>query len=747
MGRDDLDDAPATAVSPASLTPDDLPPAQTAQPWRTGPVEAATTVVVVCVFLGVAWRSAAFRGLLERVDRHLVAGLYIVLALLVVGTRLWSLRPRGGARFAPLARFAGPSALAGSMLTMTVPVFAAWHRGKAFSMIGGVVPWGDAHLYVGGAERLLFFDDLDGFNSRRPFNAVYLAVRLAASRLDLRIAVLLGVLMLGVAAFVAARAVARDLGGLAGAALFVGAFGFIHYYLPTTLSETFGVTLGMLAFAAVWNAVRYGSRRLAVASVLLIAIALGARAGVFMLSVLMALWLARRLRTAGWLDLRVLGASAVAIVLGVGLTFATVSALGGDRGSTFGNAGFLLYGMAKGEAAWDAVNVAWVRVYTDHPEIIAMSDGQRNRYVNSLAREEIVANPARFVRATGTSYRNYLTTAKQVILAPWSVGRHRLLMLGAALAVAAAVALRMRRGRAQQLPPDLALFACSILAIPALMSITPGLVPPLWLAPALVAVAWLSFVVIGSRVLPVAFPIPLTLVAFAAVVISLPFIGTDAVRVFADGIGFMTVPLVLAVVILGGARQRRPVSELTPVGRAVAPLRRERDLVPAPGAARVLVGALPVLVAGTLLATMAFGVPVAKAVVNLPDLPPRQCADGRAAQPLVGGVAVRIVSDPTGSNRTVDELGLAAFARQAPTFAPAPFNHLARITGPATLIGGLTPDAVDRFAIVDDQVDAPRTSVLYLCGGVERDPVTDAIFSVLTNPADVFRGVPLDAGR
>jgi hypothetical protein len=713
------------------------------RPLRARLVEVASTVVAVTVFLVIAWRSVAFRGLLERVDRHLVAGLYIVLALLVVGSWLWSLRSGGAARLAPLAplaaRVAAPSALVASVLTMTVPVFAAWHRGKAFSMIGGVVPWGDAHLYVGGAERLLFFDDLDGYNSRRPLNAVYLAVRLAVSRLDLRIAVLLGVLMLGVAVFVAARAVARDLGALGGAALFVGAFGFIHYYLPTTLSETFGVTLGLLAFAAVWNAVRFGSRPLAVASVLLIAIALGARAGVFMLSVLMAIWLARRLRTTGWLDLRVLGASVMAIVVGVGLTFVTVTALGGDRSSTFGNAGFLLYGMAKGDAAWDAVNVAWVRVYADHPEIIAMSDGQRNRYVNSLAREAIEANPARFLRATGTSYRNYLTMAKQVILAPWSVGRHRLLMLGSALAVAVSVAMRVRRGRAGQLPSDLALFACSVLAIPALMSITPGLVPPRWLAPALVAVAWAAFVVIGSRVLPVAFPIPLTVVAFAAVVVSLPFIGTDAVRVLADGIGFITVPLVLAVVVLRSAGPRRTVSVEPSVAEldTGAPSRRERALV----------GALPVMIYVTLLAIMTLGIPVSKAVVNPPDLPPRQCADGRAAQPLIGGVAVRIVPDPTGSDRAVDELGLAAFARQAPTFAPAPYNHLARITGPATLIGGLTSDAVDRFAIVDDLIDAPRMSALYLCGDTERDPVTAAVFSILANPADVFRGVPLQPGR
>lgn len=707
---------------------------------RTALTQLAAATVAIVAFVVSAWRSEALRGLLDRLDRHMVAGAYVALAALVCGSLITSIRPVAWSAGARLRRAVAPvvvpAGLAVSTWVFATPVFAAWHRGRAFSMIGGAVPWGDAHLYAGGAERLLFFGHLDAYNSRRPFNAVYLAVRLAVGGLDLRVAVLIGVLLLGLVTFVAARTVARDLGAMAGCALFVGVFGFIHYYLPTTLSETFGATLGMLAFAAVWNAARRRNVWLALGGVFLIAIALGARAGVFTLSVMMGLWFARHLRARGLLDVRVLAASALAVVAGVGLTFVTVAALGGDTGNTFGNGGFLLYGMAKGHPAWDTVDVSWVRVFTDHPEIIAMSDGQRNRFVNSLAKHEILAHKARFLGATVKGTQNYLTIAKRVILAPWSVRQHRALMLLAAVAIVAALALRVRFRRGQRAGWDLALFAAAIVSVPALASITPGLVPPRWLGPAVAALAFLGFIVIGTRSLPLTFPGELTVVAFLAVMLSLPFIGTDSVRVFADAIGFMALPLILAVVLVGQ------------VGPVVRPDRIEgaQQLVPLtsgswekPSAS----GSLPLVLGGALIASMAVGIPVAMAAVHLPAAPPRQCPDGRAAQPLIGGVGVRIVAGRGGGSGGVDELGLDAFARQASSFAPVPYNHLARIAGPATLIGGLTMGGVDRFAILDGLVSAPRSSVRYLCGQIEEDPLTTAVFSILSNPADVFRGVPL----
>jgi hypothetical protein len=694
-------------------------------------------VLPVAVFLLVGWQSAGFRSLLERIDRIIVPGLYVTLGVLVALS--WApvgRRRLGASRLGRiLGVAAGPTGLAASGIAFSIPVLAGWHRGHAYSMISGAVPWGDAHLFAGGAQRLLFLDQLDTYNSRRPFTGMFLALRLAVTGLDLRLAMLIGALVLGAAVFLAARAVARDLGPLAGLALFVGVYGFARYYVPATVSETLGVTFAAIALAGLWTAVRNESPWLAVGGVVLLTLALDVRAGVFLLPVLMSVWLARRFRAAGrLLNLRVLGASILAIVVTMALNLAVVAGLGGDTGNSFGNGGMLLYGMAKGHAAWDPTDVSWFQVYQDHPEILAMTDGERNRLVNSLAREEIVANPGRFLGATIGSYENYLGHSKQLILGPWPVHRHRPLMVAAALAIAGAVAVRVRRGRGEagrgrRILADLALFGGMVVAIPPLVvSQLPLLLSPVWLPTALVVVAFVGLVVVGTRSLPVDFPVPLTLVALLAAVLSLPFIGTDSIRLFADGIVILSLPLALAVAVLTRPR----VSPTTAVVAAAGPRHR------------ALTGALPLLVAGGLVGTLIVGTPVARAAVGVPELRARTCPDGRPAEPLIGGVAVKVVADPVGPDRTVDQLGLAAFTRELVNFFPVPYGHLSQITGPATVLGGITPDGTDRFAILDGDVGAPGTSVLYLCGQVVHEPITDYFFSFAPNPVDVFRGWALE---
>ena len=132
---------------------------------------------------------------------------------------------------------------------------------------------------------------------------------------------------------------------------------------------------------------------------------------------------------------------------------------------------------------------------------------------------------------------------------------------------------------------------------------------------------------------------------------------------------------------------------------------------------------------------------VAMAAVGRPATPPRLCPDGRPAEPLIGGVAVRVV--PDGTRRAVDQVGNTAFTAQLPYFLPVPGKHFTAIDPPWTLIHGLTVAGTDRFAVVDESVTAPQGSALYLCGDVAHDPDTDASFAIYPDPVDVFRGHPL----
>ena len=61
----------------------------------------------------------------------------------------------------------------------------------------------------------------------------------------------------------------------------------------------------------------------------------------------------------------------------------------------------------------------------------------------------------------------------------------------------------------------------------------------------------------------------------------------------------------------------------------------------------------PVLVGGTIAAVAVIGAPIAAAAISKPATPARTCPDGRRAEPLIGGAAVRLVGP--GAKNELDE--------------------------------------------------------------------------------------------
>jgi hypothetical protein len=369
-------------------------------------------------------------------------------------------------------------------------------------------------------------------------------------------------------------------------------------------------------------------------------------------------------------------------------------------------------------------------VLNEYPETWKMSDPDRNQFVNAKARAEVLAHPGTFLGAAVQSEFNYLRMAKQEILLDVPVGRHRALMAAVALAVAVAFAFRARRDT-WWLLVDLGLFVSMIVVMPIVISFVPSNTPPRWVAPALMVTAFIAFIGLGTRRLADGPHLALALVGVGATAACLPMLGVDTVRVFAATAPFAALPIALAAATLTRAPTRAGTAAA--VAEPVAPAGwKERPS----GEMRV-----PLVVGAALLAVVFVGPPVAMAAVGRPATPERLCADGRPAEPLIGGVAVQIV--PDGRQGAEDEVGNADFTAQLPLFQPIPGKHFTGVNPPWTLIHGLTRTGTDRFAVVDEAVSAPRTSALYLCGDVAHDPDTDASFAIYPDPVDVFRGHPL----
>lgn len=192
----------------------------------------------------------------------------------------------------------------------------------------GQLPWSDARGYFEGAHRWLDTGGLDDWNSRRPVNPAFLAVRLAVTGGNLHGALILQVLLLGVAVYLCARAIGSEMGVWAGLAAYALVWCWSRPYFVTTMTEALGVSLGALSFALLFKGMRRDSIPFLMLGLFGMAFAQASRMGaLFMLPVLLA-WVVWHYRDRGIGVLKYIGASLLVLALGFSINFILVHAYG-----------------------------------------------------------------------------------------------------------------------------------------------------------------------------------------------------------------------------------------------------------------------------------------------------------------------------------------------------------------------------------------------------------------------------------
>jgi hypothetical protein len=706
-------------------------------------IRVGLPVVAVGAFIALAWTAEWFREALGWLAPHLSILLWgAVAALLGVSLIRRARRSSADEWVRPVRFLAAPAALAGSIIAYLVQLFASWNTGGAsWFTIGGVVPLSDANGYFGGAERLLFDGHLDAFNSRRPLHAAFLASELAFTNLDLRKALVIQAVLLGVASYLAARTVARDLGPIAGLALFAGIFGFARVGIHTVSTETLGVTLGALAFAALWSAVRRQDGWLVAGGLFMLTFAFNFRPGPILLLLTLPVALAWLLRGSRWINWRVLGLSAAAVVVALSANYMSIFTFHGEADDLNANANYTIYGMAKGLPGWSSEPVSWYQIFVDHPEIVGMSETERNRVASERAREELKAHPGAFTRSYIEGAGNYFRVSGDYIMEPVPTGVLRLLVYASALVLAAVVLIARLRASWRRVLLDVVLFGGVVFALPTFVGAWPyddhapwgwgtvgaGSYFPWWFGAAAAALAYVAFIVVGTERLRVDRQLWLVAVALATVVVMMPILGNDTVRFFAAAVPFLAFSVALAVAVI----DRIPVRRMDAI---VRPSQKEDSR----GSRWA-----PVVVGGAVAVVAVIGAPIAAAAIDKPATPTRICPDGRRAEPLIGGAAVRLVE--AGAQSDLDELEARhvkgsrtiEWLQEKGEFGPIHSN--------TTIIGGLTQRGQDRIAFVDGAVSAPRSSALYLCGTTVSNNRTNALLKEWPLPLDVFAGTPINA--
>ncbi len=278
--------------------------------------------------------------------------------------------------------------LLGSIALFSVPLLNAWllyplgveSPATSYSALSGIFPWSDATGYYSGANKLLHNGFLDNWNMRRPLNSILFSVRLWLADHNFLAAALIQAIGCAIGSFALSFSVGMRLGKAAGIITLCVLFLFADTYLPTTLSESLGLTLGCLSFIFLWDYASSQKSTSLLFGILMLMVALNARAGAFFVLPLLALWSflnPAHKKKYNWKALLV-----VLIGAGLGINFnvAITHLYTNGNGATHGNFGLVLFGLVSG-------GEGWMHAYKVHPEVSMLTEvaGSQFLYEKSWA--------------------------------------------------------------------------------------------------------------------------------------------------------------------------------------------------------------------------------------------------------------------------------------------------------------------------------------------------------------------------
>jgi hypothetical protein len=277
-------------------------------------------------------------------------------------------------------------------LLFLLPLFHAWmiyplgieSPYTSYSAIGGLLPQSDAAAYYLGAQNFLDNGELDAWNTRRPLNALLFALRLWLSNNNFQLALVFQALLCGLSCILVTRCINRSFGKIAGITTFLILFLFATNFLPTTLSEILGLTLGALGFVLLWqsiitnhliassNETKYKLKLNLTLGTFLLTIALNARAGAFFVLPLLILWIGiSTYKTKNSKNKHILFGSIFPIFLGIIsgfiFNFLLIGFYSNSEGLAHSNFAFTLFGLVAG-------GKGWTYAYTLYPELLAQPE-------------------------------------------------------------------------------------------------------------------------------------------------------------------------------------------------------------------------------------------------------------------------------------------------------------------------------------------------------------------------------------
>ena len=269
------------------------------------------------------------------------------------------------------------------MLLFALTLSYKWTSGFSDNfIIGGLLPYKDAKNYYLGADLILHGLPMEkaGQATERPLFSGFLSSLLLVTGQNLKIALAVIVQLAGTGLYLSARQIRQSMGALPASLYITLMYFYIQPLIGYTLSELLGFTLGCFAFVLVWHASHNLKWFDLFLGLIILLVAVSARAGAFFIFPMLAIWAGWIFRREKRFSIKAAGYAFIVVLVGYFLVNAMYAQLLGiPPGSAFGNFSYALYGQVRGGTGWhsaieelgtrnpSAVYRAALQFFLEHP--------------------------------------------------------------------------------------------------------------------------------------------------------------------------------------------------------------------------------------------------------------------------------------------------------------------------------------------------------------------------------------------
>lgn len=297
-----------------------------------------------------------------------------------------------------------PAGLCAVFILFALPLAGLWDSGvNEPNTVFGLLPWFDARGYYHEASGLLDGTQFTEISSRRPLFPGFLAVLLALTGRNLMFSLAILAAISAFTCWQVGNEINNRFGSLAGALTITLLFFFYRRFSGAILTELLGLSLAAAGFSILLHSIDHLKKSRLFLGILLLTLALNARAGAFFTLPLLILWSVWYFkRTSSWKTAWLYGlTSAGAVLVGFLLNYLLFLILASPNTQPFSNFSYTFYGLAAG-------GKGWTQVLTDHPEIGSLLENQRASRVYDLAFQEILTNPGQLFQGILSAWKAFL---------------------------------------------------------------------------------------------------------------------------------------------------------------------------------------------------------------------------------------------------------------------------------------------------------------------------------------------------